>query len=126
SQKGRAVVAMSRLCRVAMQEAKDFALSDHVIEYDGKPIRTIRRAFTTAKYTAGLPEVTPHTLRHTAATLTFDKGADMLEFSQMLGHADIETTKKIYFKSNSRLTKEPVKAIDKAIRPRLVRVVNEI
>lgn len=37
-------------------------------------------------------EVTPHALRHTAATLMLAKGWDVKVVAQLLGHASISTT----------------------------------
>ena len=41
---------------------------------------------------AGLAGITPHSLRHTAATLSLDAGATVPEVQAFLGHADPKTT----------------------------------
>ena len=43
-----------------------------------------------------LPDVSPHDLRHTAASLALESGAGMKEISDLMGHADIGTTAKFY------------------------------
>ena len=45
----------------------------------------------------GLPDdITPHVMRHTAAILSLNSGADMYEVAEMLGHEDVKTTVKQY------------------------------
>lgn len=41
---------------------------------------------------AGLPPVSPHKLRHTAATLMLDNGVDIRTIAEVLGHSSVSTT----------------------------------
>lgn len=56
------------------------------------------REFNAAVKAAGLavPGLTPHKLRHTAASLAIAAGADVKVIQQMLGHADAAMTLNIY------------------------------
>jgi integrase len=43
-----------------------------------------------------IPNITPHWLRHTYATMLYFAGVDILTAKDQLGHADIKTTLNIY------------------------------
>ena len=55
-----------------------------------------RRVFDPACVAAGLVGVTPHDLRHTAASLAVRGGANVKAIQQMLGHASAAMTLDIY------------------------------
>ncbi|GAA6527355.1 site-specific integrase [Intrasporangium sp. DVR] len=55
-----------------------------------------RRAFDPACQAAGLVDVTPHDLRHTAASLAIASGANVKAVQQMLGHASAAMTLDVY------------------------------
>ena len=56
----------------------------------------MRRVWRPAAARAGLAGVTPHLLRHTAATLLIDAGASVKDVQAHLGHADAAVTLNIY------------------------------
>lgn len=94
--KGRALVPMNRQARVALQEAKGAARSEFVIEWAGKQVQSVRRGLSAAARVAGLADVTPHVLRHSAAVWMAEAGHPMAEISQYLGHGDSRITEKVY------------------------------
>ncbi len=65
----------------------------------GKPINAsnrIVREFQPFLKKAGCPLIRFHDLRHTAATLLLSKGVNVKGVSEMLRHADVPTTLRIY------------------------------
>ena len=56
------------------------------VEFNGKPVASVKTGFRTAVGLANLPgRVTPHTLRHTAATWVMQRGVPILEAAGFLG-----------------------------------------
>lgn len=94
--KGRAVVPMNGMARAALSSAHKAALSDHVIEWAGGPVRSIRTGFETAVAASKLKNVTQHTLRHTAAVHLAAAGVPMAKISQYLGHSNEAVTARVY------------------------------
>ena len=68
----------------------------YVVEWDGKPVSRVGKTFKLCTKDAGLEGlVTPHTLRHTAATWLMQEGADMWQASNYLGMS-VRTLEKHY------------------------------
>ena len=66
---------------------------------------------------AGLPHpdtVTPHSLRHTFATLATERGADLDDLQDAMGHADPRTTRR-YQRSARRLERDPAHLVSAAL-----------
>ncbi|MET3316812.1 integrase [Bradyrhizobium japonicum] len=58
----------------------------HFVEFNGKPVISVKTAFKTAVRLAGLGVgISPHTLRHTAATWLMQRGADPWQAAGYLG-----------------------------------------
>lgn len=54
--------------------------------------------------------ITPHSMRHTFATLALDAGADIRDVMHMMGHASIETTMR-YNRARSSIERSPAHAL---------------
>jgi integrase len=58
----------------------------HFVEFNGKPVISVKTAFKSAVRLAGLGTgISPHTLRHTAATWLMQRGADPWQAAGYLG-----------------------------------------
>lgn len=61
-------------------------IADCFVEFNGKPVTSVKKGFKTAVRLAGLAgRVTPHTLRHTAATWLMQRGVPVWEAAGFLG-----------------------------------------
>jgi len=66
------------------------------VEWNGRPVRSVRKAFARAARDAGLSEdVTPHVLRHTAATWMMQAGVPIWEAAGYLGMTE-QTLRDVY------------------------------
>ncbi len=127
TRKGRAITDMSKIADLALREAKAAALTKFVIEFNGQPLKSVKTSFRTARDNAGLERgVSPHTLRHTAASVAFDalmfsnepSEVILTKVSKLLGHKNTQTTANIYIKYASRLTNDPARAISDFLMPK--------
>lgn len=111
--KGRATVPMTERAMVELKEAAKGRTTNHVIEYGGKQIGKIRKAFMKVAMQAGLPDCTPHVLRHTAAVWMAEAGVPMAEISQYLGHADSRITERVYARFSPKYLRHAAKALER-------------
>lgn len=59
---------------------------DFVVEWNGRPVKSIKKAWARIRKAAGLgPEITPHILRHTAATWMMQAGVEPWMAAGFLG-----------------------------------------
>lgn len=58
------------------------------VEWNGKPVKSVKTGFKTAVQLAGIEHATPHTLRHTAATWLMQNGAPIWEAAGYLGMSE--------------------------------------
>jgi integrase len=100
--KGRALVPMNELALVHLQVARDArdAGSDcpFVVNYLDKHVASVRKGIKAAAQRAGLEEVTPYVLRHSAGIWMAQAGVPLAKIAEYMGHTSMETTRKNYAK----------------------------
>ena len=68
----------------------------HFVEFNGQPVKSVKTAFQTAVALSRLPgKVSPHTLRHTAATWLMQVGVSTWEAAGFLGMSE-KTLRDVY------------------------------
>ncbi len=118
--KGRAIVPMNAGLKAALTHARAAAMTDSVIEWAGKSVKSIKTGFNAACEGAGLAKVTPHTLRHTAAVHMAAAGRPMSRIAQYLGHSNTHQTEKVYARYAPDHLREEAAILDFASRVRAV------
>ncbi|WP_420837209.1 tyrosine-type recombinase/integrase [Chachezhania antarctica] len=96
TRKGRAIVPMNASTRAALDVAYRAALSDYVIEYAGRQVKSIRKGVQNAVARAELGHVRIHDLRHTAAVTMLSNGVPLEKVAQVLGHSNTGVTFSTY------------------------------
>ncbi len=93
--KKRAKVPISDGLGAELRKALEVRTSDFVVEHGGERIRSVKTGFRAACQRAGLADVTPHVLRHTAATLMVQGGVSLEQVAAFLGNSK-EIIERVY------------------------------
>lgn len=112
TRKRRATVPMNRRAYLYLRVLYNLRTCDHVIEWGGHRVMSIKKGFAAAAKRAGLQDVTPHILRHTAASWMAERGVPMFRIAKYLGHSDARITEKRYAKLTPDYLKDAADALD--------------
>lgn len=99
-----------------MPSAYIFCRSDnpYLPIYPTEPTRLMRKYIKRHN----LPDVSPHDLRHTAASLAIEAGADIKQTQAILGHRDAAMTLKFYTGITQKRHREATEGIESKLRPK--------
>jgi integrase/recombinase XerD len=91
---GSSAVEWVKTYLVARRKKSDIDVENLFVSTLGRPLnrQIIHKLVSDYADKCGLPDVSPHTLRHSFATHLVQNSADIRSVQQMLGHADISTT----------------------------------
>jgi integrase len=85
-----------------------------VVEWNGKPVRSVRKGFAAAVKAAAIDKsVTPHALRHTAATWLMQRGVDLWQAAGFLGMT-VETLEQVYGHHHPEFQREAAESLGNA------------
>lgn len=109
--KRRPVVPINSRAFAALEEAARGALSDYVIEWDGKPLASIKKAIRMAASRSAV-RCSPHVFRHTAGVWMAQADVPMQKISQFLGHTSTRVTERTYARYSPSFMKDAAAALE--------------
>jgi len=95
----------------ALEEAVRGALTSHVIEWDGKPVKSVKKAIRKAAERSGVA-CSPHVFRHTAGVWMAQADVPMQKISQFLGHTSTRVTERTYARYSPSFMRDAAAALD--------------
>jgi len=107
--KRRSVVPMNEDLYKDLCEARELAQTEYVIEYSGKPTKSIKKSFARLCQDCGI-KASPHVLRHTAATWLVMDGVPLREVARLLGNSEA-MVEKVYGKHSPDYLKRAVNSL---------------
>lgn len=95
--KRRAIVPINGELGTILAALQELSCTDYLIEFHGRRIKRIKKGFRAACDRAGLVGVSPHILRHSAATWLAMDDVSMREIARLLGDEEA-TVERVYAK----------------------------
>lgn len=113
TKKRRVPAPINKVLYAALEDARQAATSDFVVECNGRQVKDVKVGFKLACKRAGLTDVCPHTLRHTGATLMAQAGVPLWRIAGLLGDTTV-TVENVYAKHHTDYLKDAVEALETA------------
>jgi integrase len=111
SNKRRPEVPLNGRAYRALEEAARAALTDYVIEWDGQPVKSIKKAVRMAAARSGVA-CSPHVFRHTAGVWMAQADVPMQKIAQFLGHTSTRVTEHTYARYSPSFMKDAAAALE--------------
>jgi integrase len=111
SNKRRPEVPLNARAYEALEDAARGALTDWVIEWDAKPVKSVKKAIRLAAKRSGVP-CSPHVFRHTAGVWMAQADVPMQKISQFLGHTSTRVTERTYARYSPSFMKDAAAALE--------------
>jgi integrase len=93
--KRRPMVPLNERALAEMRAAREGALTDYIIEWNGERVRSVKKAIRAAAARSGIP-CSPHVFRHTAGVWMAEADIPMHKIAQYLGHTSTKVTEAVY------------------------------
>lgn len=108
--KGKTPIAGNRKLIDALKAAKEIAKTEYVIEFRGERIKDVKTALSAACRRAGVPNVSAHTLKHTAVTWMVQSGMTYEEIAKTT-HTTKEVIERVYGHHSNEFVRKAMDAV---------------
>lgn len=112
--KRRATIPITAELRAELAKAAEGAGAPTVIEHGGEAVASIKTGFRAAAVRAKLPGVTPHVLRHTAATWMVQGGVPLEMVARYLGNTK-EMVERVYGHHSPEFLRRAAEALSRPV-----------
>jgi integrase len=109
--KRRPVVPLNERAFEALKEAARGAMTDYVIEWDRKPVASLKKAVRMAAKRSGIA-CSPHVFRHTAGVWMAQADVPMQKIAQFMGHTSTRVTERTYARYSPSFMKDAAAALE--------------
>lgn len=110
--KRRTVVPINAWLREELEKAHEGRLTDHVIEYAGQPVASVKKAIAAAARRSGIT-CSPHDFRRSAARWMAEADVPMDRIAQFLGHTTTRVTYATYARFSPRFMSDAAAALER-------------
>lgn len=108
--KGRATVPINTMLYEALSTIEH--REGPVIQWMGNKVLSVKKSLKKAADKIGLPWISPHVFRHSAAVWMAEGNVPMEQIAQYLGHRNVDITRRVYAKYSPEYLRHAAKELD--------------